>query len=56
MEGRGYERAGLIGGVVMGGATGRAATVAAAVAAEIRWEGAEEVRGDRFGVGRRPLR
>lgn len=56
MEGRGYERAGLIGGVVMGGATGRAATVAAAVAAEIRWEGEEEVRGDRFGVGRRPLR
>ena len=55
MEGRGYERAGLIGGVVMGGATGRAAAVAAA-AAEIRWDGEEEVRGDRFGVGRRPLR
>ena len=29
-----------------------------AVVAEIRWEGEgeEEVRGDRFGVGRRPLR
>ena len=26
-----------------------------AAAAAIRWEG-EEVRGDRFGVGRRPLR
>lgn len=28
----------------------------AVVAAEMRWEGEEEVRGDRFGVGRRPLR
>ena len=38
----------------MGGATGMAVAVAAA--AEMRWEGEEEVRGDRFGVGRRPLR